>query len=234
MEHRSPPGWLTLGLPPKMPPHRRASAFDGLGHIPLHVSRRALALRRGGGRVTACRVHAGWVSGRPRPPPISRSSPTSGRRGGGWPCRPRSPLRGRLGDRCRGRPPLRFRAGCRRPFRTRWTRGHRRRRQRGIRGVSSGSRWPLEDSLASTAVYRTGCPARTERSGWEHSSGPCANNLREMGLGSAVAADRRRRQSLARPGRTIRVRLPTGPRGDADLLLRSPGCAASAALPGSG
>ena len=97
-KHRSPPGRLTLGLPPKMPPHRRASAFDGLGHSPLHVSRRALALRHGGGRVTACRVHAGWVSGRPRPPPISRSSPTSRRARRRVAVSPAEPLRGRLGE----------------------------------------------------------------------------------------------------------------------------------------
>ena len=30
----------------------------------------------------------------------------------------------------------------------------------GIRGISIGSRWELEDYMASTGVYRTGRPAR--------------------------------------------------------------------------
>ncbi|HEY1520933.1 MAG TPA: GAF domain-containing sensor histidine kinase [Solirubrobacteraceae bacterium] len=58
----------------------------------------------------------------------------------------------------------------------------------GIRGVSIGTRWPLEDFLSSTAVYRTGRPARKERSDYDHGSGPIADRLREAGLISTVAA----------------------------------------------
>ena len=58
----------------------------------------------------------------------------------------------------------------------------------GIRNIPVGTRWPLEDFLATTAVYRTGRPARNERSGWEDESGPVANSLRELGLVSTVAA----------------------------------------------
>src|SRR4051812_891003 len=38
----------------------------------------------------------------------------------------------------------------------------------GIRGISTGSRWELEDYMASTGVYRTGRPVRVERSDFEH------------------------------------------------------------------
>jgi GAF domain-containing protein len=58
----------------------------------------------------------------------------------------------------------------------------------GIRNVPIGTRWPLEEFLATTAVYRTGRPARNERSGWEDDSGPVASSLRELGLVSTVAA----------------------------------------------
>jgi signal transduction histidine kinase len=58
----------------------------------------------------------------------------------------------------------------------------------GISNIPIGTRWPLEDFLATTAVYRTGRPARNERSGWEDASGPVANSLRELGLVSTVAA----------------------------------------------
>ena len=58
----------------------------------------------------------------------------------------------------------------------------------GIRGVSIGSRWPLEDYMASTRVYRTGHPVRVERSDFEHVSGPMADVLREIGAVSNVGA----------------------------------------------
>jgi signal transduction histidine kinase len=58
----------------------------------------------------------------------------------------------------------------------------------GIRGISIGSRWELEDYMASTGVYRTGRPARLERSDLEHVSGPMADVLREIGAVSNVGA----------------------------------------------
>ncbi|HET7048447.1 MAG TPA: GAF domain-containing protein [Solirubrobacteraceae bacterium] len=58
----------------------------------------------------------------------------------------------------------------------------------GSRGVSIGSRWQLEDYMASTGVYRTGHPVRVERSDLEHVSGPMADVLREIGALSNVGA----------------------------------------------
>ena len=58
----------------------------------------------------------------------------------------------------------------------------------GIRGVSTGSRWELEDYMPSTRVYRTGRHARVERSDFEHGSGPMADLLREIGAVSSVGA----------------------------------------------
>src|SRR5262245_10009122 len=58
----------------------------------------------------------------------------------------------------------------------------------GIRNIPIGTRWPFEEFLATTVVYRTGRPARNERSGWEDTSGPVADRLRELGLISTVAA----------------------------------------------
>ena len=58
----------------------------------------------------------------------------------------------------------------------------------GIRGISIGSRWELEDYMASTGVYRTGRPVRVERSDIEHVSGPMADVLREIGAVSNVGA----------------------------------------------
>ena len=58
----------------------------------------------------------------------------------------------------------------------------------GIRGVSTGSRWELEDYMASARVYRTGRHARVERSDFEHMSGPMADLLREIGAVSSVGA----------------------------------------------
>jgi signal transduction histidine kinase len=56
------------------------------------------------------------------------------------------------------------------------------------RGVSIGSRWKLQDYMASTGVYRTGHPVRVERSDLEHVSGPMADVLREIGAVSNVGA----------------------------------------------
>jgi PAS domain S-box-containing protein len=58
----------------------------------------------------------------------------------------------------------------------------------GIQGIAPGSRWTLEDYMASTRVYRTGRPARLERSEFEHVSGPMADLLREIGAVSSVGA----------------------------------------------
>jgi signal transduction histidine kinase/CBS domain-containing protein len=58
----------------------------------------------------------------------------------------------------------------------------------GIRGVSIGSRWELEDHMASTWVYRTGRPVRLERSDFEHASGEMAELLREIGAVATVGA----------------------------------------------
>jgi PAS domain S-box-containing protein len=58
----------------------------------------------------------------------------------------------------------------------------------GSRGVSIGSRWELDDYMASTRVFRTGRPVRVERSDFEHVSGPMADVLREIGAVSNVGA----------------------------------------------
>jgi PAS domain S-box-containing protein len=58
----------------------------------------------------------------------------------------------------------------------------------GSRGISIGSRWELEDYMASTGVYRTGRSVRVEQSDLEHVSGPMADVLREIGAISNVGA----------------------------------------------
>ena len=58
----------------------------------------------------------------------------------------------------------------------------------GIQRVSIGSRWQLEDYMASAGVYRTGHPVRVERSDFEHVSGPMADVQREIGAVSIVGA----------------------------------------------
>ena len=59
---------------------------------------------------------------------------------------------------------------------------------KGIPVVSIGTRWPLEDFLASTTVYRTGRPARNDHTGHRNASGSVAENLRKMDFISTVAA----------------------------------------------
>ena len=59
---------------------------------------------------------------------------------------------------------------------------------KGIPVVSIGARWPLEDFLASTAVYRTGRPARNDHTGHRNTSGSVAEDLRTMDFVSTVAA----------------------------------------------
>lgn len=58
----------------------------------------------------------------------------------------------------------------------------------GVRGVSVGTRWALEDFLASTVVYRTGRPARNDHTGHRDASGAVADSLRQMNAASTVAA----------------------------------------------
>jgi GAF domain-containing protein len=57
----------------------------------------------------------------------------------------------------------------------------------GVPEVSIGTRWPLEDYLATTAVYRTGRPARSDHAGHRDSSGPVADSFRRMSPLSTVA-----------------------------------------------
>ena len=58
----------------------------------------------------------------------------------------------------------------------------------GIPIVTIGTRWPLEDFLASTAVHRTGRPARSDHTGHRNTSGQVADSLRQMNYVSTVAA----------------------------------------------
>ena len=58
----------------------------------------------------------------------------------------------------------------------------------GIEAVSVGTRWPLEEFLASTAVYRTGRTARIDQGVLDDASGPIAETLREVGFVCTVAA----------------------------------------------
>jgi signal transduction histidine kinase len=58
----------------------------------------------------------------------------------------------------------------------------------GIPVVTIGTRWDLQDFLASTAVYRTGRPARSDHTAHRDSSGPVADSLRQMDFVSTVAA----------------------------------------------
>ena len=59
---------------------------------------------------------------------------------------------------------------------------------KGIPVVAIGDRWKLESFLASSAVYRTGRPARSDHSGHRDASGTVAENLRKMDFVSTVAA----------------------------------------------
>jgi GAF domain-containing protein len=58
----------------------------------------------------------------------------------------------------------------------------------GIPVVSIGDRWEHQEFLASTAVYRTGRPARYDHKDLQRASGPIADRLRELGVVSTVAA----------------------------------------------
>ena len=58
----------------------------------------------------------------------------------------------------------------------------------GMPSVAIGTRWPLEDYLAMTTVYRTGRSATKERGDYVAVSGPIADSLREMNFVSRIAA----------------------------------------------
>jgi signal transduction histidine kinase len=56
-----------------------------------------------------------------------------------------------------------------------------------VNEIAVGMRWETDDSLASTAVLRTGRAARRDASDWETASGPVADRVRRMGIRSTVA-----------------------------------------------
>ncbi len=58
----------------------------------------------------------------------------------------------------------------------------------GIPTVTIGTRWELEDFLASTAAYRTRRPARNDHTGHRIASGLVADSLRQMDFVFTVAA----------------------------------------------
>jgi len=58
----------------------------------------------------------------------------------------------------------------------------------GVPVVSIGTRCELEDLVASSAVYRTGQPARDDHASHRDASGPVADSLRKMNFVSTVAA----------------------------------------------
>ena len=58
----------------------------------------------------------------------------------------------------------------------------------GLSTMPIGTRWPLEDFLASTTVYRTGRPARQEQRDYETATGEIADTLRELNTVSRVGA----------------------------------------------
>ena len=58
----------------------------------------------------------------------------------------------------------------------------------GIPVVTLGTRWKLEEFLASTTVYRTGRPARNDHKAFRSARGAVADSLRTMKFVSTVAA----------------------------------------------
>jgi signal transduction histidine kinase len=54
-------------------------------------------------------------------------------------------------------------------------------------GVTIGSRWELDDSMALTAMYRTGRSARVDGTDWSTVSGPIGDAARHVGVVSTVA-----------------------------------------------
>jgi signal transduction histidine kinase len=57
-----------------------------------------------------------------------------------------------------------------------------------IEGLAVGTRWELEDSMASAEVYRSGRPARVDAMDWPSSSGPVAETGERLGAVSTVAS----------------------------------------------
>ena len=56
-----------------------------------------------------------------------------------------------------------------------------------IPGIPIGTRWELDDRLASTEVYRTGRSARVDAVDWSSLSGPVAESAARLGVVSTVA-----------------------------------------------
>ena len=57
-----------------------------------------------------------------------------------------------------------------------------------LKGLAVGTRWELEDSMASAEVYRSGRPARVDAMDWSSSSAPVAEAGERLGVVSAVAS----------------------------------------------
>jgi signal transduction histidine kinase len=57
-----------------------------------------------------------------------------------------------------------------------------------IPGIPIGTRWELDDALASTEVYRTGRSARIDARDWASAGGPVHEPARRLGLSSTVAS----------------------------------------------
>ena len=60
--------------------------------------------------------------------------------------------------------------------------------EQSISDIPVGERWPLDDALASTRVYRTGRSARVHAGDWTSSIGPVHEAGRRLGLASTVAS----------------------------------------------
>jgi len=58
----------------------------------------------------------------------------------------------------------------------------------GLAGAPAGARREPDDFSATTAVWRTGRPARVDEDAWSTASGPFADFLRTLGLSSVVAS----------------------------------------------
>ncbi len=59
---------------------------------------------------------------------------------------------------------------------------------KGIEGIPVGTRWELDDALASAEVYRTGRSARVGAVDWSSRSGPVAEAGQRLGVTSTVAS----------------------------------------------
>jgi signal transduction histidine kinase len=54
--------------------------------------------------------------------------------------------------------------------------------------LPAGMRWPADDSLATTRVWRTGHSARVDDDGWKEASGPVPDRLRRLHVRSLAAS----------------------------------------------